>query len=238
MTIYAVLAIAAAYFWGAIPSSYIVARWLKGIDIRDYGSGNVGATNVMTHVGMKAGFLMGTFDCVAKGTLPVLIVKLLDQGLALQVGVGLAAIAGHNWSPFIRFAGGRGVATAIGVVFGFLMWQEILILGAVLGVIGRLIFRDTGFWIFVSVLALPPLTLLFGRPPELLYMSLIIGALLIMKRLTANWEPIPVGCPLTKVLTRRLLFDRDVAKRSDWTGRRPPSNEESVSRDVGNQVLP
>ena len=144
MTIYAVLAIAAAYLWGAIPSSYIVVRRLKGIDIRDYGSGNVGASNVMTHLGMKAGFLLGTFDCVAKGTLPVVIVRLLDQGLALQVGVGLAAIAGHNWSPFIRFAGGRGVATAIGVVFGFFMWQEILILGAVLGIIGRLIFRDTG----------------------------------------------------------------------------------------------
>ena len=112
----AALLILGAYLWGSVPSTYVAARYLRGIDIREFGSGNVGSANFMAHVGRRTGFLLGTSDCLVKGTLPVVVAKLLDQSLGVQAGVGLAAIAGHNWSPYIRFTGGRGVATAIGVV--------------------------------------------------------------------------------------------------------------------------
>ena len=233
----ATLFIVGAYLWGAVPSAYLVGRYLKGIDIREYGSGNVGATNVMTHVGRWTGFLLGTFDCVAKGTLPVLMAKVLDQSVAVQAGTGLAAIAGHNWSPYIRFTGGRGVATAIGVVLGSLLIWEFLILTVVMGAIGRLLFRDMGIWTFVSMLGLPVLMYLFDRPAEIVYMGLAIGVLLILKRLTTNWE-FPSGeVSLMRVMAYRVLWDRDVPKGAQWTKRLPSLEEESSPRDVGDELL-
>ena len=232
-----ILFIAGAYLWGAIPTAYLVSRYRKGIDIRRYGSGNVGAANVMTHVGMREGWLLGTFDCLAKGTLPVAMANLLDQSYAVQAGTGLAVIAGHNWSLYIRFTGGRGVATAVGVVLGAFMWPEFLILTAVLGGFGQLIFRETGMWTFISMLLLPVLAFVFDRPPEIMYMTLGIDGLLILKRLTANWQPLSSEYPLIVVMGCRILWDRDVPRKIHWTGRRPPSEEEGSSRDVGDEVL-
>jgi glycerol-3-phosphate acyltransferase PlsY len=232
----AALVITGAYLWGAVPSSYLVGRYRKGIDIRRYGSGNVGATNLMAHVGKRTGFMVGVFDCLAKGTLPVVIARILDTGDAVQAAAGLAAIVGHSWSPYIRFTGGRGVATAIGVLFGSLMWPEMLILTVVLGGIGRLAFHDTGFWTFISLLALPLLAFIFDRPPETLTMALGIGVLLLAKRLTANWERPDSRYPVMRVLAFRALWDRDVPRKLQWTDRRP-TGEGGLPDDVGNPVL-
>lgn len=215
------LMIIGAYLWGSIPSAYIVARYAKGIDIRRYGTGNVGAANLAGQTRVLTGFVLGSFDCVVKGTLPVLLAKLLGLSLASQALVGLAAIAGHNWSPYIRFTGGRGVATAIGVLVGFLMWREFLILTVVLGGLGRLVFGDTGLWTLLSLVALPLLALRFGQPHEVVLMTLGIGFLLVLKRLVANWDPPARGIPLWRVMLSRLLWDRDVLRKSRWVGRRP-----------------
>ena len=72
-----------AYLWGAIPSAYMAGRFLKGIDIRTYGSGNVGASNVIEHIGLMKGFFLGIFDSVGKGTLVIIVAKLLDQSKLL-----------------------------------------------------------------------------------------------------------------------------------------------------------
>ena len=241
----AALFIAGAYLWGAIPSAYLAGRYLKGIDIRRYGSGNIGAANVMSQVGKGTGWLIGTFDCLGKGALPVFLAAyVFEESLAIQVATGLAAIAGHNWSPYIRFTGGRGVAPAVGVVFGFQMWWEFLILTVVMGAIGRLLFRETAFWTFVSILLLPLLAFLFDRftpvdrSPEVLYMTLGIAVLLLAKRLTANWERPPNDAPLIMVLMYRLLWDRDVARQTQWTERRPQSETERPSSDVADEQLP
>ena len=229
--------VAGAYLWGAVPTAYLVGRYVKGIDIREYGSGNVGATNVMTHVGVRIGFLLGTFDCLAKGTLPVVAAKLLDQSLAIQVTMGLVAMAGHSWSPYLRFTGGRGVATAVGVVLGMAMYWEFLVLTVVMGAIGRLIFRESGLWTFISMFLLPVLAYLFSRPTELFYMTLAIGLLLTMKRLTANWEPVSGEYSLMRVALNRALWDRDVPKRVAWTRRHPIPKTEGLSGDSGDDVL-
>ena len=257
-----ILIIAGAYLWGGIPSAYLAARYSRGIDIRDYGSGNVGASNIMAHLGKRKGLLLGAFDSVVKGTLPVLLVRLLEDSLGVQVGVGLAVIAGHNWSPYIRFTGGRGVATAIGVIVGFFMWQVVLILALVLGLtqalglmgkrvgpdgkaylrlfglMGRLIFHDLGLWTLVAIVLLPVLALVFDEPPEIVYMTLGIGGLLILKRLTANWERPSPDYPLAAVLGLRVLWDRDVPRRMTWVGRSPSSNQGGSSADVGGELLP
>ena len=215
------LLIGGSYLWAAIPTAYLVARIRKGIDIRDFGSGNVGATNVMEHVGKWTGFGLGAFDCLAKGTSPVVLGWLLDESLSVRVAAGLVAIAAHNWSPYLRLTGGRGIATAVGVVLGFSMWPEFLILTVVMGFFGTLMFRETGFWTFIAILALPLLAFLFDRQTEILYMTLMIGLLLLLKRLTANWESPVNGYPLAKVLAFRIIWDRDVPDKADWTNRRP-----------------
>jgi glycerol-3-phosphate acyltransferase PlsY len=199
-----------------------VARWLKGIDIRKYGSGNVGASNLMAQSNRKIGFALGVFDCVAKGTLPVVLCKeVLDQGPLIRATVGLVAVFGHNWSPYIRFTGGRGVATAIGAMVGFYMWQEFLLLGVFMGIMGWLLFKEMGFWTFMSMIGLPVLAFVFNRPTEIVFGCLGITLLLLAKRLTANWERPLSGHPWYVIFACRVVWDRDVPRKAEWLSRRP-----------------
>ena len=223
------LLIVAAYLAGGVPSGYILGRRLRGIDIREYGSGNVGASNVTATIGARAGVLLGAYDCLVKGTLPVLIAWMLDQPVGVQIAVGLASVAGHAWSPYIRFTGGRGIGTIIGAMLALAMFYEIAALGLTLGVVGRLLYRDTGFWTFIALLTLVPVTVLFNaypplpidRPGELVYFSLGVSAVALVKRLTANWERPPEGYSLAQVAFNRVVYDRDVSRQDEWTGRSP-----------------
>ncbi len=217
----AALTILGAYLLGSIPTAYLVARFSAGIDIREYGSGNIGASNVVAHVGLWTGLSQGAFDCLAKGVLPVVAGGLLGVELWALCAAGLAAVAGHNWSPFLRFTGGRGVAPALGAALALGMWQEILILGVATLVVGRIITRDTGFWTFAALLALPFVSLAFRRPAEIVACAAGICAIMLLKRLTANWETPPPQYPFRRVLLYRLIWDRDVPKRMEWTERRP-----------------
>jgi glycerol-3-phosphate acyltransferase PlsY len=216
-----ILIVLAAYLWGSIPTGYIVVHFHRGVDIRKQGSGNVGATNVIEQSGKVRGLLVGAFDCLGKGAVPVAIAALSGQSLWLQASIGLAAVLGHNWSVFMRFTGGRGVATGMGVVLAFLLWYEAAIIGVMLALIGRMLFKEMGFWTFVALLLLPVLTVLFGRPVEVTGAAIGVGLLLLSKRVTANWEPPVSGYPLRNVLINRLLLDRDVPRKADWVNRRP-----------------
>jgi glycerol-3-phosphate acyltransferase PlsY len=107
-----------AYLLGAIPTSYLVARHFGGIDLREHGSKNLGATNLYRVMGWRYAVPAGAFD-IAKGTIPVvLIAPRLGASPWLPVALGLAAIVGHVFSVFVRFHGGKGVATAAGAVLG------------------------------------------------------------------------------------------------------------------------
>ncbi len=111
----AVAAILLSYLIGAIPSSYLIAR-ANGVDLRHEGSGNLGATNLYRVMGWKYAVPSGLFD-IAKGTVAVLaIAPLARPSLLFGLGCGLVAVLGHMFSPFLRFKGGKGVATAGGVV--------------------------------------------------------------------------------------------------------------------------
>jgi glycerol-3-phosphate acyltransferase PlsY len=105
-----------AYLVGAIPTSWIAARLGAGIDLREHGSRNLGATNLYRVLGWRYAVPVGLFD-VAKGTLPVLLLApLVGTAAWMPIAVGLAAIMGHVFSVWVRFRGGKGVATAAGVV--------------------------------------------------------------------------------------------------------------------------
>ncbi|MBI1885610.1 MAG: glycerol-3-phosphate 1-O-acyltransferase PlsY [Chloroflexi bacterium] len=109
-----------SYLVGGIPTGYILGRILKGVDIRAYGSGATGATNVLRTLGTKA-FLFVLVTDVLKGFVPVLVVWQLTESHNLQVTSGLCALAGHDFPVYIGFRGGRGVATAFGVYAGMVM---------------------------------------------------------------------------------------------------------------------
>ena len=122
------LTIFLSYLLGSIPFSYIIVRLKKGIDLRKHGTKNVGATNVSLVTGKKAGFFALILD-IAKGVIPVIIAqKLLKVPQYALVLTGMAAIIGHNWSIFLKFSGGRGVSTTIGVLGALVPWETMCLL--------------------------------------------------------------------------------------------------------------
>jgi glycerol-3-phosphate acyltransferase PlsY len=124
-TLYPALAMLAAYLIGSLSFAVIVSRVMGLSDPRTYGSGNPGATNVLRSGNRTAAILTLVFDAL-KGFVPVLLVERFGAGFGLGEGtlalVGLAAFLGHLWPVFFRFQGGKGVATAAGVLFGINPW--------------------------------------------------------------------------------------------------------------------
>ncbi len=107
----------AAFVLGAIPTAFIFAKQFKGIDIRQHGSGNVGATNASRVLGRSYGIGVFIIDFL-KGALPVLLARIFfDVSQTHALWIGFAAILGHVFTPFLGFKGGKGVATGMGVIF-------------------------------------------------------------------------------------------------------------------------
>ncbi len=119
-----VLVIAASYLLGAVPWGLLIGRWSRGVDIRETGSGNIGSSNVLRTAGAKAAVAALLLD-VAKGAVPVLAARAIAdaagmtsaQGAGLQASAALAALAGHSWPVYLKFSGGKGVATGVGGLF-------------------------------------------------------------------------------------------------------------------------
>jgi glycerol-3-phosphate acyltransferase PlsY len=114
----AVLWLLASYFLGAIPTSYLLSRLFAGIDLRQHGSRNLGATNLYRVLGWKYAIPAAIVD-IAKGAIPVLVfAPQVSDSQLFALGCGVAAILGHVFSVFVGFKGGKGVATAAGVMLG------------------------------------------------------------------------------------------------------------------------
>lgn len=125
-----VLAAALGYLLGAIPFGLIVGRLTKGIDLREYGSHRTGATNALRTLGTRAAAAVFVLD-VAKGVAAVVLARLLFGGDPTvewaAAAAGVAAIVGHNWSMFIGFTGGRGVATSAGGLGAMSFWTIVIV---------------------------------------------------------------------------------------------------------------
>ena len=104
-----------AYFIGAFPTAYLVARITLGRDIRGIGDNNPGAANVYREIGPRAGLACGAIDII-KGGVAVLVAQLLVDNVGIEMLAGFCALAGHVWPIFLRFRGGRGAAVAVGVL--------------------------------------------------------------------------------------------------------------------------
>ncbi|MFC2032365.1 glycerol-3-phosphate acyltransferase [Chloroflexota bacterium] len=117
----AVIAIICAYLIGSFPTAYIAGRLRKGVDIREVGSRNVGAMNVFYKVGVAEGITVLAID-IAKGAAVVLLARSLGTPLAIQLAAGVLVIIGHSFPVFLKFRGGKGGASAIGVLAFLLPW--------------------------------------------------------------------------------------------------------------------
>ncbi len=216
----------ASYLVGAIPAAYLVGRIVKGLDIRGYGSGNVGGTNVFYHVGRNWAVSLSILEILVKGALPVWIGRYvlgLEQSSVLLVVSPLLASVGHNWSVFLKFQGGRGIAVATGSVLAL---SPIVLAGfALVGLGGWVITRSSGVWVLISLALLPLWTVLAREPAVISYYCLGLLGLTVLKRLLSNWTPMPEGLPRGKVLFNRLFRDRDVDDHAAWVRRVPDSGK-------------
>ncbi|MCX6022378.1 MAG: glycerol-3-phosphate 1-O-acyltransferase PlsY [Chloroflexi bacterium] len=111
----------AAYLAGAVPTGLLVGLLFLGVDPRQHGSGKTGATNILRVGGMKASAAVYVLDFL-KGLLPVLLARQIAGPGAAEIVAALAALVGHNWSVFVGFTGGRGIATGTGALWGVSLW--------------------------------------------------------------------------------------------------------------------
>jgi len=223
MSIEFVLLIIAAYLLGSVPTAYLVAKWSRRIDIRQYGSGNVGASNVLAVVSKRWAIPVTIFD-IGKGALIVWTAQLLGLEVAQQVIVGNITIIGHIWPIFLRFRGGRGVFTCLGVI---------LLLSPKLGLTALVLaylfapFRQLSLGVLVALTSLPVLSWFLSQPLSIeksLPLTLGFAAILllvIIRRLTAPRSSVTASVSPGELIINRLLFDRDIRDRKAWISRAP-----------------
>jgi glycerol-3-phosphate acyltransferase PlsY len=218
MVIESLLLIAGGYLLGSIPTAYLVGKWLRNLDVRQYGSGTVSGSMVFEHVARWAVVPVGLFD-MAKAGLPAWLAVQLGLGMTVAAAAGLAAVAGHNWPVFLRFTGGRGLGTFMGVLlvlfpWGFPWMLAFLAVGWLLG--------DSAPWALLSLVTLPLFASVLGGPDVVTPASGVMLLLTLAKRLEANGRPLPpAGRERRAVLLRRLFLDRDIASHAEWIQRRP-----------------
>jgi len=232
MTIEALLLVIAGYLLGSIPTSYLAGRWLKGVDVRRYGSGTASGSMVFEHIARWAVVPVGLFD-IGKAALPTWLGLQLGLGMNVAAAAGLAAVAGHNWPIFLRFSGGRGQSPFLGVLLVLFPWGCVWLLGF-LAVGWRL--GDSAPWALASLVTLPLFAHLMGGPEVIAPATGAMLLLTLAKRLEANRRPLPPpGAERRGVILRRFFLDRDIASHADWIRREPvPPNgthEKSSTED-------
>ena len=207
-----------SYLLGSIPSGYLAGKWIKGIDLRDYGSGTVSGSMVWEHVARWAVVPVGLFD-IFKGALPAWLGLRLGLGEGAAMLFGFAAIVGHNWPIYLHFHGGRGFSPFLGeLLVLFPLGVPIILAGLVIGNI----FRTPAIPLFF-VMDLP----IFAQGSTIvLWLAGGMTVVTIIKRLEANRRPLPVN-PIERrdVILRRIFLDRDIQDQKRWIRREPHQHD-------------
>lgn len=181
----------AAYFLGSIPTGYLVAR-SRGMDIRTFGSGNIGATNVFRALGKRAGTLVLLIDLM-KGYVAVVVVsRLMTFSLLpgaegptremLAITAGICAVLGHNYTCWLGFKGGKGIATSAGVILAWVPAALLIIAGIWLFVLA--VSRYVSLASIAAALFLPAAIWLTRGSPRMIIIGIILGALAVYKHRT------------------------------------------------------
>ncbi len=189
MNLTALLILAIGYLLGAMPNGYLTGRWLKGIDLRQCGSGSTGATNVLRNVGKGPALVVFLLD-VGKGALAVLLAKQMGLNDWLQVLAGLAALAGHIWPVWLGWKGGKAVATGLGLFLGLAWPVGLASLGIFLAVIS--IFRIVSLSSVAAAMALPVLMMATDQNTASITVS-VVAMLLVLWRHRSNIERLIAG---------------------------------------------
>jgi glycerol-3-phosphate acyltransferase PlsY len=176
MTVAQGLCLAASYVVGAIPTSYLAARVFAGIDLRQHGSKNLGATNLYRVLGWRFAVPVGLIDA-AKGAVPVLVfAPLVSSSELFALISGITAVLGHVYSVFVSFRGGKGVATAAGVMLAltplalgisFMVWTALVFLTGYVSV---------GSIAAAAIFPLAVLLLEHPSAPEILWLDVALAA--------------------------------------------------------------
>ncbi|MBN1369350.1 MAG: glycerol-3-phosphate acyltransferase [Dehalococcoidaceae bacterium] len=217
-----ILLAAGAYLLGSIPAAYIAARLATGKDIRKEGSGNVGASNVARSASKKLALSVFLFD-IAKGYLVVWLAGICGLALFFQILVGVIAVAGHNWPVFLKFNGGRGIATSLGVVLAVSPWLGLI---AMVVAYGLAPFKQLAVGVLIALISLPVLSWFFASPLGIedkfgaVYGFIVILALAVFRRLAQRRLEISRDTPVGELFFNRLVFDRDIRSREDWLNRK------------------
>lgn len=194
------IAVLASYLLGAIPTAYLFGKILKGLDIRQHGSGNVGATNAIRVLGKGPGIMVLLFD-ILKGTVAVVgIGSFFDvRGATGTALLGVAAVVGHNWTIFLEFKGGKGIATSLGVLIGLaLTFHElgiVLLLCVLSWLAVFLISRFVSLASIVAAVLLPVIMAVSGQTLEMIILGGVFCVFVVVrhrpniKRLLSGQEP-------------------------------------------------
>jgi len=191
----AILWMIVSYFIGSFPTAYVVSRITRGIDIRSAGSGNVGAANVHRVIGRGWGVFVAVVDML-KGSLAILITGIASTVTApwLLSLAGLAAVLGHNYPVWLKFKGGKGVATTYGVVF-FLYPYESFAVTLLSGAVWYAVMKGTLYVSLASMTSLLSISLFFwmlGAPAPFILVSFFL-AILSIYRHSSNIERLKRG---------------------------------------------
>lgn len=186
-----IILILLAYFMGSIPFGYFIPL-IWQVDIRRHGSGNIGATNVFRTLGPAAGATVFALDML-KGTIPVMLANWFIGNPWLITMVAASAVLGHTFSIFMKFKGGRGAATGLGILLG--LAPDIFLIALIVGLLIIIVTR----YVSVASMATPILVTLafisFGRPLAYTLVAALISLIIILrhqpniKRLRAGTEP-------------------------------------------------
>jgi glycerol-3-phosphate acyltransferase PlsY len=213
-----------AYVFGSIPMSYLVGR-LRGMDMRKQGTGQVGAGNLWRTASRKLGFIVGVFDFL-KGVIMVLIARRVGLDPGMQLSVGLAVVIGHNWPVFLKFHGGRGIATCLGIIIimpcinigEITTWPLVAFFAVLAG--GVVIYRRTPVPILIGLILLPIISAVAGEPLPLNLAYLAMLIIIVTKRLVAQPNHEKRDISMGRLLLNRLLYDRDIGDRAAWIHRK------------------
>jgi glycerol-3-phosphate acyltransferase PlsY len=216
-----IVLIVAGYLIGSIPSGFLIGKWVKGIDIRDYGSGTVSGSMVWEHVARWAIIPVLLFD-ILKAAFPTWLGLSLGVGVVGSTLAGLAAVVGHNWPIYLKFTGGRGLSPFIGVLLvifpiGALWMLVFLVVGFFIG--------DSAPWALTSLITLPLLVHWTDGPIIVNWAAFIMVFITLLKRFEANGRLLPTQAKdRWRVILLRLFFDRDIRTHVDWIDRKPTND--------------
>ncbi len=173
-----IIAAALSYLLGSIPNGLILGKGIWGVDLRQHGSGNIGATNAWRTIGKNAGISIFALDLLKGAISAYLGLHLAGSELA-GIVCGLLAIAGHSWSIFLGFKGGKGVATGLGVIATLMPWVTLIVFAVWFAIV-----KITGYVSLGSVVGailVPILAIVFGLHTDFMVLGLIAAVFIVYR---------------------------------------------------------